>query len=149
MTMTEQSSYFSAIAYVVCVTLHAFWGNCDDYHYRIERRFDGGLQVSADLTFTLPDDDAFGAADCCTCDVVITVNQDIPDLHEFICELCRGVEQVADYRVTNHPENPHAVVLQLCERLDNRHWHEEDFLLDVLEAIGKNMPQQVANLKLV
>ena len=139
--------YLKEIATALYAVLHVF-GNREvvDYQHQIILKFilksNEDQQLRADLTFFYPADDAIGAADCARCEVTLTSDQTIPGFEELVHQVCEGVEKVADYRIFSRSNDPSVTVLQLCERLDNRHWHEETFLLDVAEIINRNVEGQ-------
>lgn len=135
--------YLKEIATALYVALHTF-GNreVDDYHHQATLEFSEGRQLRVDLTFSYLADDAFGAADCSSCEITLTSNQTIPGFEGLVHQVCEGIEKVADYRIFSRSNDPSVTVLQLCERPDNRHWHEETFLLDVAEIIDRNVEGQ-------
>ena len=142
--MTEKSSYFNEIASTLCAALTAFRDKRVEYYYRVDQKFDNGHQVSVDMEFFYPDEDATGAADRCTCTVKVTLDQVVPGIADLIAdEMFRYVDTVACYHIQERPDDPRVVVIYLSERLDNRHWHEEAFLVDVADAITKYTSQQV------
>lgn len=142
--MTEKSSYFNEIASTLCAALTDFREKREDYYYRVDQKFDNGHQVSVDLEFCYPDENATGADDCCSCTATITLDQAVPGIADLIAdEMFRDVDTVAYYQIQERPDDPRIVKIYLSERLDNRHWHEEYFLVDVANVITKYNLQQV------
>ena len=82
--MTEKSSYFNEIASTLCAALTAFRDKRVEYYYRVDQKFDNGHQVSVDMEFFYPDEDATGAADRCTCTVKVTLDQVVPGIADLI-----------------------------------------------------------------